>query len=233
MAGLDFDTIRGVCSVASVRELVQNSCSANPLRFLSIQLCVSVSWCKHKHCINVRDVSSFSPFRSPKSVLGDPKKIGHCQSGTHPHVALDPSIELHDCWPFHGSRGFLGIRLNYDIYVEGVAVDYIPMDFTLNRSSSPRQMRLWGIIPEDASEQIFASVNMSDFTISTTQSIFESSRQSSTVVLLADFVYNANARESLQNFPVFFAIQMLNTTFNEVMVEVLSNWGIQGEHLSL
>ncbi len=76
------------------------------------------------------------------------------------------------------------------------------MDFTLNRSSSPRQMRLWGIIPEDASEQIFASVNMSDFTISTTQSIFESSRQSSTVVLLADFVYNANARESLQNFPV-------------------------------
>ncbi|KLO06159.1 hypothetical protein SCHPADRAFT_803837, partial [Schizopora paradoxa] len=150
--------------------------------------------------------------------------MGIVSRGQSPDVALQAGAELHECWPFPGSEGFIGIQLEYGIYVESAAVDHVSMDFALNRSSSPRHMRLWGIIADDAPGRHLVTQS-ADYTLSTTQLTFRGSQQVSDIILLADFEYAANIRQSLQTFSVLEPIQSLNMTFSQVVVEILSNWG--------
>lgn len=147
---------------------------------------------------------------------------GLMDRGQPPEIALETSTEPHECWPIRGDAGILAIKFGYDIYVEGIAVDHVSRDVALDRSVAPKRMQLWGLIAEDDYKHNVEDISDMQLTL---KSVDELHQRGPQALLLADFMYDANKQKSLQSFSVLGAIQFLNVTFSEVLVEILSNWG--------
>ncbi|PVU85784.1 hypothetical protein BB560_006908 [Smittium megazygosporum] len=81
------------------------------------------------------------------------KKLGILQYPTNsPAVALDPYVNLGECWPMKGSNGVLAIKLARRIKPTGFAIEHVIKSLAIDLSSSPKELEVWGYALVDNSD---------------------------------------------------------------------------------
>lgn len=67
----------------------------------------------------------------------------------HPSVVIDSQdTPLGECWSFEGSRGFVTIRLGFDVLIESVSIDHAHASVALDLGHAPRAFSVYGLASE-------------------------------------------------------------------------------------
>ncbi|XP_041700924.2 SUN domain-containing protein 1 isoform X2 [Coregonus clupeaformis] len=112
-----------------------------------------------------------------------------------PRVVIQPDVHPGNCWAFHGSYGYVVIRLSMRIVPSAFSLEHIPKDLspTGNIDSAPRQFNVYGLDDESQEEG----------------------------KLLGSYTYQEDG-EALQTYPV---TEENDKAYQIIEVRVLSNWG--------
>lgn len=163
-----------------------------------------------------------------KSRIGPIMSIG--QANHSPSMALHPSLYIGDCWPFSGSQGTLGVTLSRRITPSSVTIDHAAMEVTLDPTTAPKDILVWGIADSPVN-RIKAAAYKEHIKRVTNDSpryrSFEGSKFAphATVIPLAAFTYDIHHSQNIQTFPVFDTARALGMDLLQVIFEVQSNWG--------
>ena len=65
--------------------------------------------------------------------------------GNPPVVALQPSVDLGQCWPFQGNRGILTIQLPNKILPTHFKLAHVHPQLANDISSAPKDIKVWEI----------------------------------------------------------------------------------------
>jgi hypothetical protein len=60
-----------------------------------------------------------------------------------PGIAILPSLDVGDCWPFAGSHGTIAIRLSDSIYPTHVTIEHVRKELTTDISVAPKTIEFW------------------------------------------------------------------------------------------
>ncbi|CAN6616050.1 hypothetical protein TRVA0_006S02300 [Trichomonascus vanleenenianus] len=132
-----------------------------------------------------------------------------------PDVALRERTSVGNCWPLQGSRGTLGILLAEETVVTDLAIEHVPAKLTLNPSSAPRTVSLWGYVENQKEFSRLRDLGLD---------ILESNGMSNYVKLVSG-TYDVYTNTAVQLFPVTLAIRHLNIRTDRVVLLVEDNWG--------
>ena len=95
-----------------------------------------------KHCS-----PTFAPSQSSANLFGIP--LFYFKNT--PNAIIQPQVYPGECWAFEGSKGHAVIKLVTETFVNGVTLEHIPKEISLNgsRASSPKDFSVWGMHEEE------------------------------------------------------------------------------------
>eukprot|EP00731_Ephydatia_muelleri_P010887 Em0005g1473a len=82
---------------------------------------------------------------------------------TAPNSIIQPQVYPGDCWAFEGSKGHTVIKLVTKAFINGVTLEHIPKEISLNdsRTSSPKDFSVWGMHDEEDEGKLLGSFTYS------------------------------------------------------------------------
>ncbi|RPB07769.1 hypothetical protein P167DRAFT_495263 [Morchella conica CCBAS932] len=114
-----------------------------------------------------------------------------------PTVAITPTSDVGQCWPFPGDQGNIGVRLALPIFATQISVEHIPKSHAVDISSAPRKIEFW------------AHGTLYD-----------------KFVKLGVFKYDINSgNPRIQTWDLPVDLVNLNITTQLVVFKVINNWG--------
>ena len=107
-----------------------------------------------KHCS-----PTYAPSQSSISLFGVP--VFYLK--TAPNSIIQPQVYPGDCWAFEGSKGHTVIKLVTKAFINGVTLEHIPKEISLNdsRTSSPKDFSVWGMHDEEDEGKLLGSFTYS------------------------------------------------------------------------
>lgn len=143
-----------------------------------------------------------------------------------PGAALLPGLGLGNCWVLEGGAGLIGIRLSSQTCISHVTVEHIPAELSIDISTAPRQMRLWGFLRMLADTDAAITVNKTGNYPHSRPPLLAAyeARNGGLFALLGEFEYNVTSPLYIQTFTTL-NLDSESTTFEVVVLEVLTNWG--------
>lgn len=136
-----------------------------------------------------------------------------------PIRALQP--DTHSCWPFAGSAGRLAVKLSKPVQITTVTVDHIPSALSLDISTAPRRMSIWGQVPKSSS----ISGNISSTSVLNNSLPAALAPDNHIFVQLLSFEYDIYAPVHIQQFSLPQDVLAMNLVTDAVILDVYSNWG--------
>lgn len=94
---------------------------------------------------------TYAPSQSSVSLFGLP--LFYFKNA--PNAIIQPQVYPGDCWAFEGSKGHAVIKLVTKAFINGVTLEHIPKELSLNqsRTSSPKDFSVWGLHGEEDEEE--------------------------------------------------------------------------------
>ena len=183
-------------------------------------------------------------YTMPRSIFG--KALGFVTGVGYryptclpPIAALLPQNHAGHCWPLQGSTGQLGVKLARRAYISDITIDHVPKELGFDPRSTPRQMEVWGLVEGDDN---LAKVNWwladrqrqtSDMPKSGLPRVLGDEervrmrlRGKLKYIRIAEFMYDAHSKKSVQTFPVDLDVKALRVDIGVVVLVVRSNWGM-------
>ncbi|PAA65290.1 hypothetical protein BOX15_Mlig001943g4 [Macrostomum lignano] len=155
------------------------------------------------YVVSIRCTKAYTVKRSYFHLFGVP--VFSYSNG--PNVALQPGLQLGECWPFLGFPGHVIVRLAAPARVSHVTIDHVPRSLTYNGSadSAPKNFSIYGLVNE--------------------QDSFQQAQ------LLGDFSYDADKGPSSQTFAIPADSPHRDRVYPAVELVIRSNHG--AEHTCL
>uniref|UniRef100_A0A1I8GYM9 SUN domain-containing protein n=1 Tax=Macrostomum lignano TaxID=282301 RepID=A0A1I8GYM9_9PLAT len=155
------------------------------------------------YVVSIRCTKAYTVKRSYFHLFGVP--VFSYSNG--PNVALQPGLQLGECWPFLGFPGHVIVRLAAPARVSHVTIDHVPRSLTYNGSadSAPKNFSIYGLVNE--------------------QDSFQEAQ------LLGDFSYDADKGPSSQTFAIPADSPHRDRVYPAVELVIRSNHG--AEHTCL
>jgi Sad1 / UNC-like C-terminal len=130
-----------------------------------------------------------------------------------PAFALTDGIGPGQCWAFHGDSGQLGIQLAKAIRMSALTVGHTNMSST---ASAPKGLVLWGL--KDIDSDVCATFGgMGPPQLDLGSGLCG--------VRLLSGIYNPSNSQLYQNFTVDPSIPYYTKYFDNVIVQIVGNWG--------
>ncbi|CUS14322.1 unnamed protein product [Tuber aestivum] len=153
-----------------------------------------------------------------------------------PVMAITPSTEVGECWPFPERSGDIGIKLATPIYVSHVTVDHVPKQQAIEISSAPKNIEFWIRVPSERKEELQKAVGKpaSEWYRQDSdtqgkqqqQQLLQASANSGEWVRVHEFMYDIHTAGSpVQTFELPVDLTMLNITSRLVAFRIVDNWG--------
>ncbi|KAI0355762.1 hypothetical protein OH77DRAFT_1424712 [Trametes cingulata] len=140
-----------------------------------------------------------------------------------PGIAIDDDVHAGKCWEIKTLPSQLGIRLARVLRPTHISVEHLPNEVAVNIDQAPRNMTLWGVVEGNRNQEIYASLEGAGLPGYDRRAPLIA--QGLLWAPLASFVYDINAGNPVQTFPVLLPVVDSMLSFGVVAVEVLSNWG--------
>lgn len=128
--------------------------------------------------------------------------------------ALQP--EQYSCWPFAGSLGHLAVKLSKPVHVRSITIDHIPPSLSLDISTAPREMKVWGQVNDGAVPRGHNFTNQIHKIYAPRGYVFAE---------LLSFEYQIHGTVHIQQFNLPLEVLSLNLLVEAVVLEIRSNWG--------
>ncbi|VDB87536.1 unnamed protein product [Peniophora sp. CBMAI 1063] len=154
---------------------------------------------------------------------------------TGPTMALHHETHAGYCWPFSGQQGRIGIELTHRILLESVTIEHLPGALSLDRTSAPKHMSVWGLV--EGTDNLHRAITWQErgrvlgrrkhFALELgdhppdVQRLLKASRWAP----IASFVYDINAPSAVQSFTVDDDVPALDVDFKTVLLLIHDNWG--------
>ncbi|KAH8981087.1 hypothetical protein EDB86DRAFT_2977558 [Lactarius hatsudake] len=133
-----------------------------------------------------------------------------------PAAALTDGIDPGQCWAFHGDSGQLGIQLAKAIHVTTLTVGHTNMSST---SLAPKGFILWGLKPVDSNFCAeFGGVGPPQLNFGSMLC----------GVCLLSGIYDPSNSQLYQNFTADPSTPYYANSFDNVIVQIVGNWGHPG-----
>jgi len=153
-----------------------------------------------------------------------------------PALAITPSTEVGECWPFPERSGDIGIKLAMPIYVSHVTIDHVPKQQAIEISSAPKNIEFWIRVPAERKEELQKAVGKppgewfrqdSDTQKGQQQpQILGSGSNGGEWVRVHEFMYDIHTVGSpVQTFELPVDLTRLNITSHLVAFRIVDNWG--------
>lgn len=155
-----------------------------------------------------------------------------------PAVAITPTKDVGQCWPFAGDSGTIGIRLAKPIFVTHISVEHILPQLAIDISSAPRNMEFWARFDdehernriENAASTASGEIMWGPGRLWDRESMESPEGPSGDVfnnfVKLAAFKYDiTRGKPRVQTHQLGVDFANLNITATTVIFRVVSNWG--------
>jgi len=153
-----------------------------------------------------------------------------------PALAITPSTEVGECWPFPERSGDIGIKLAMPIYVSHVTIDHVSKQQAIEISSAPKNVEFWVRVPVERKEELQKAVGKppgewyhpNDDTQKKQQQLQTSGSGSNggEWVRVHEFMYDIHTAGSpVQTFELPVDLTRLNITSRLVAFRIVDNWG--------
>lgn len=155
-----------------------------------------------------------------------------------PAIAITPTKDPGQCWPFAGDSGTVGIRLARPIFPTHVSVEHIPPHLAIDISSAPRDVEFWAQFDdedernrvENAASTVSGEAMWGPGRLWDRESFESPLGPSGDVfdhfVKLAAFKYDiARGRPRTQIHQLNVDFMNMNITASTVIFRIRSNWG--------
>ncbi|KAG0134263.1 hypothetical protein HOY82DRAFT_584151 [Tuber indicum] len=152
-----------------------------------------------------------------------------------PALAITPSTEVGECWPFPERSGDIGIKLAKPIYVSHVTIDHVPKQQAIEISSAPKNIEFWIRVPAERKEELQKAVGKpasewfrqdSDTQKIQQQQLQMSGNNGGEWVRVHEFMYDIHTAGSpVQTFELPVDLTRLNVTSHFVAFRIVDNWG--------
>ncbi|KAH8118002.1 hypothetical protein DFH11DRAFT_1850949 [Phellopilus nigrolimitatus] len=156
-----------------------------------------------------------------------------------PVTALHHELALGYCWPFPGTSGHLGVKLAAPVRITDFTIDHVPRAVSLDMRPAPRHMEVWGFVEgDDNLEKLREYRERKDaerqqarekgHPVPDEEPAYPSLLPKNwTYVRIATFMYDVNAPNNIQTFPVSEEVKSLGIDFGLVVLFINSNWGYE------
>ncbi|KAI5807781.1 hypothetical protein BZA77DRAFT_362975 [Pyronema omphalodes] len=130
-----------------------------------------------------------------------------------PVIALLPTTDVGDCWPFPGGYGTLAVRLSEEIYPTHFTIEHAPKllapDFSSAPSGKPYAMeRIMAPGPPESNDAVYR--------------VDKNSRE---FVKVDTVIYEGGAEDGVESFELSTDFQQMGVKIGIVAVVVRENWG--------
>ncbi|KAI5843007.1 hypothetical protein DFP73DRAFT_595537 [Morchella snyderi] len=155
-----------------------------------------------------------------------------------PTVAITPTSDVGQCWPFPGDQGNIGVRLALPIFATQISVEHIPKSHAVDISSAPRKIEFWAQFDdaetreraEKAAARALNEIEWSKDRLwdrdSTSSPPGPSGALYDKFVKLGVFKYDINSgNPRIQTWDLPVDLVNLNITTQLVVFKVINNWG--------
>jgi hypothetical protein len=155
-----------------------------------------------------------------------------------PTVAITPTSDVGQCWPFPGDQGNIGVRLALPIFATQISVEHIPKSHAVDISSAPRKIEFWAQFEdaetreraEKAAARALNEIEWSKDRLWDRDSTSSPPGPSGTLydkfVKLGVFKYDINSgNPRIQTWDLPVDLVNLNITTQLVVFKVINNWG--------
>lgn len=155
-----------------------------------------------------------------------------------PTVAITPTSDVGQCWPFPGDQGNIGVRLALPIFATQISVEHIPKSHAVDISSAPRKIEFWAQFEDEetreraekAAARALNEIEWSKDRLwdreSTSSPPGPSGALYDNFVKLGVFKYDINVgNPRIQTWDLPVDLINLNITTQLVVFKVINNWG--------
>ncbi|KAL7274105.1 hypothetical protein RUND412_003007 [Rhizina undulata] len=138
-----------------------------------------------------------------------------------PVIAISPTVEAGDCWPFAGNTGDIGIKLSDAIHISHLSIEHVSKDLAHDITTAPRHVSLWAQIPDPASLKAVQEA--------VARSRMGMEKWNTTVggefVKLLEAEYDINDGRTVQTWEVPIDLTAMGISSRVVAVKIGDNWG--------
>ena len=152
-----------------------------------------------------------------------------------PHTSLQaPTLSILDdsrigeCWSISSNRAQLGIKLARNIFPTHITIDHIPKAIALNIGHAPRSLMVWASVDGPENRRLAENIRQAR-NITYPSSLNRTSplqKLHLDFIPIATFEYDIHATSHIQTVPIAPPIVDSKMWFGVIVVEILSNWGV-------
>ena len=171
-------------------------------------------------------------------IIGELTTQRNSHRHNEPDVVLDEDLRPGRCWLVPTSPGQIGVTLSEKVVISAFTIDHVQKELVSSMQNAPCKLRVWGItrsqLPTGAIPLIDRDLRRY-IQVETERGIFNQSvlderapqvsRAGDFYVPLGVFEYSILGSQSIQTFGVLPSVLSMKLAFDEVVLEVLSNWG--------
>lgn len=167
------------------------------------------------------------------SLFGKPRGID-----PQPTIAITPTNDVGQCWPFAGDTGSVGIKLSAPIFINQISVEHVARHQAIDISSAPRRMEFWAEFQDqETRDRVEAAAAGASNEIEHSRTRFWDREAAGgpngptgdtfdNFVKLHSFKYDiARGHPRVQTFDIPVDLMNLNVTARVVAFKVINNWG--------
>ncbi|KAG8984909.1 hypothetical protein FRB94_005431 [Tulasnella sp. JGI-2019a] len=165
--------------------------------------------------------ATIEPMMTSKTMPLGRTSWGTDKPGRPPVTALVPDNTVGNCWPFAGTRGQLGIRLNRVIQLSHITIDHPARELLFDMRSAPKEFNVWVAVEGDE------NVEKADGFAMEHANAEEPAKPSGPWRLMhfGKFEYDVQSEVRSQTFSIPQELAKLGIATGGVVVEFTGNWG--------
>ncbi|KAI5813357.1 hypothetical protein BZA77DRAFT_122184 [Pyronema omphalodes] len=158
-----------------------------------------------------------------------------------PVIALLPTTDVGDCWPFPGGYGTLAVRLSEEIYPTHFTIEHAPKLLAPDFSSAPKVIEFWVQI-KNATERALVESRaaalaeksgkpyameriMAPGPPESNDAVYRVDKNSREFVKVDTVIYEGGAEDGVESFELSTDFQQMGVKIGIVAVVVRENWG--------
>lgn len=141
-----------------------------------------------------------------------------------PALAISPSTEVGECWPFPEGSGDIGIKLSEPIYVSHVTVDHVSKQQAIDISSAPKNMEFWIKVPDAAAKNELESA-LPEPPGQWYRDGHTAEQTGGEWVRVHTFMYDIHSDSAAQTVQLPIDLERLGISSRIVAFRILDNWG--------
>lgn len=150
----------------------------------------------------------------------------------YPGIAILPSADEGDCWPFPGNYGTLALSLSEEIFPTHVTIENIARSLSHDYTSTPKNVEIWARVRDPAARnKIQAMTNqgerpMQPLPLKPGNTVVKETKHTRDFVKLGDFVFDIDG-DYVQSFELPVNMKSVGIAARVVALVFTDNYGNQ------